>query len=247
MKIEPSLKIEDYVGEIEKVTEPALIVNFLQRIHSSRALLTVTVPGHNELYNSAILEVNARKGYILLDEINPKEGHVLFLKAAKLQAQTRLKGVDLSFDAALQKADGKEGIAFYKVAMPSLVYYRQRRACYRVRIGAGLAVPVQMSSENHMLQGILYDISAGGIGARFNPRLSLEFEHGKIIPHCTIDLPTGNKISSGLEVRFLLADEQHKHLHLGGRFVDLDKAQEKAVERFVADIDRQLRKKMIKD
>ncbi|HKQ31529.1 MAG TPA: PilZ domain-containing protein, partial [Burkholderiales bacterium] len=92
-----------------------------------------------------------------------------------------------------------------------------------------------------------HDISVGGIGAELKMASALELQQGIFIPRCDIVLPNfDGKISSSLEVRFFAKDKKSANIRIGGRFVDLDRSQQHIIERFVAYLDRRLRRKMIK-
>ena len=84
----------EYAGENEKISQPAQIAGLLRRVHEERALLNISVPGSDDQYTSMVLEVNPAKGWMLLDELHPAEGHGRFLATKKFHAHTRLKGVD---------------------------------------------------------------------------------------------------------------------------------------------------------
>lgn len=235
-----------YISPLEKITDPARIANILKRLHQERALLTISLPGSQHLYTSALLKVDTEQGYLLLDELNPRIGHTQFMVAKKALVRARLSGVEVDFSTVLQGVGGESGIAFYQTSLPTLLKYQQRRAYYRVHVGAGHTVPVSIvRREGEAFQGELWDISAGGAGLRLSTTIHLPqpLTQGEILAGCQIHLNADTHISSGLEVRFLSHDEQHKVVRLGGRFVGLDKPQQKKVEQFIAGVDRELRKR----
>ena len=137
-------------------------------------------------------------------------------------------------------------MAFYRIALPARVQYHQRRAFYRVRIGMGLAIPVLIGGGDLPLwQGRLHDLSVGGIGARLER--DARFSVGDTLSSCVIQFPRGTAVSSGLEIRFSKLDENYKQLHIGGRFIDLNSQQRKLIERSVAELERELIRKMPRD
>lgn len=238
----------EYVGGNEKISQPAQIASLLRRVHEERALLTITLSGSDDQYKSVVLEVNLAKGYVLLDELHPPEGHGRFLAAKKFHAHTRLKGVDISFGGILQESTQEGGMALYQVALPTLILYRQRRTSYRVHVGAGLVIPVTLDDEKlRHLQGILCDISTGGIGLRLKADPSLAIDNGAIFSACEIQLPGNERIHSGLELRFVSPVDQRNMVRFGGRFVRLEPSDQKLVEHFVVSLERELLKKRPKD
>jgi flagellar brake protein len=238
----------EYVGETEKITHPGQIASLLKRVHDERALLTVTLPGSDNQYRSAVVEVDLVKGYLLLDELHPAEGHARLIEAKKLYAHTRLKGVDIGFAGVLAESASERGMALYKVPLPALIHYRQRRGSYRVHVGAGLAIPVSLNDKDLLhLEGQLCDISAGGIGVRLKSEQPLSVDNGIVFSECDIRLPGNERIHSGLELRFVSPMDQRNFVRLGGRFVGLERSDKKLVEQFVVSLERELLKKRQKD
>jgi c-di-GMP-binding flagellar brake protein YcgR len=238
----------EYVGETEKITHPGQIAGLVSRMHEERAHLNVTIPGTRGIYNTAVVRVNPASGHFFMDELHPSDGHDHFLHAKKLLAFTRLKGVELSFACHLGNVTVENGLSLYEIPLPDLINYRQRRAAYRVHVGAGLAVPVVLRDRDmQRLEGLLCDISAGGIGAKIKGKHAAAAEEGMIIPECEIQLPSGDTIACALEVRFISPPDAQGNVRIGGKFRALDKSQEKIVERFVVALERELLRKRPKD
>src|SRR5690606_23153810 len=73
----------DYQTHGERITNPAQIVRLLERVKENRALLTITIPGINTIYNSAILGISFEQKHLLLDELLPADGHERLINAAE--------------------------------------------------------------------------------------------------------------------------------------------------------------------
>ncbi len=220
------------------VTVPAQIAHVLQELSASRALVTVTVPGSDQRFTSSILRVDRDGGEVLMDELNPREGHELLIKKRQLRVNARLKGVELGFVAAVIKADPAGGIAVYHVRLPKKLYYNQRRRYYRLVVGVSPQVPVSLEcAEDVSLRGEVHDISVGGIGARFTPNEHEDIKTGQRLEHCAIELPDSGIIRSALEVCFVDRRSQHQ-LKLGGRFLDLTNADQQSISRFITGLER---------
>lgn len=228
-----------YTAKAEKLTDAARIVAILKRLQQQRALLTVTLPESDRLYTSILVNVDADAGHFLLDELDPRAGHAQLLAAKKARVHARLRGVEVNFASQLKGVDTASDAALYTMSLPGLVNYYQRRAAYRARVGMEYPVPVLLKRQNGAsLTGQLEDISAGGVGVRLDDA-ACDLAHGEILPDCRIALGPDHEISADIEVRSLNADA----LHLGARFLDLDKTQARMVERFVAALDRETRKR----
>ncbi len=238
---------QEYSPEIERISLAPQIMSLLRRLQESRSLLSVTVAGSDELYNSAVVEVDTDHGYVLLDELTPVEGHLRLLQSRALHAHARLRGVDISFAGALEETGEKDGIAFYRLPIPALINYRQRRASFRARVGLGTPISVELGSpQTPELDGMLYDISLGGIGAMMHAGKKTDLHQGSVFDKCEIRLPKGHEITCRLEICYVNSDERRHALRIGGRYIDLGRAQEKIIAQFVAAMERELLRKMPK-
>lgn len=233
----------DYDSQTEKINNPARITAILKNILEARTLLRVTLPGSSIEYHSTMLEVNRENNFILLDELNPKEGHERLLKAKKLAVLTHLKGVDVSFANHLQQAFVENDIAIYKIQLPKLLYYRQLRAHFRIPVGI-TEIPVNLILDSEItLAGDVHDISSGGLCIQFATKLPANLKRGILIESCMIDLPDGNKLESKFEVRFCGKEDDKGRTLVGGQFVKLDRQQQRTLERYIAGLDREIRRK----
>ena len=220
------------------VTDRNRIVQFLAGLQERHALISVSLPDTNQLYNSAVLGVSAQAGTVTLDELTPEEGHVRLLGERRLQVFARLDGVSLRFESELIDSATEDGIALYHIRLPELVYHGQKRNHYRVRVAIGLKVPVSLSQDDtQTLNGQLRDLSIGGFGAAFP--IDARIRAGQRIECGWIDLPGGTTVSCGLEIRYAAPDPVHRELRVGAAFLGLTPVQERAVQRCVHDLERE--------
>ena len=230
----------------EKIRDPARIISMLSHIEQDHTLLTVALPGSEHLYNSALLEVSRDPGSFLLDELHPHLGHLQLQAVQRAEIRARYRGVEVSFTSSLIEVGTTDGVAHYRMSLPELLHYRQRRADHRVKVGNAHIIPVHLGFEETAVRGQLWDISAGGASIRLTEPLPQMFAQGDIIPRCAIELTPAQAISGGLEIRLLRHDESRAQWVLGGRFIGLAPAHRKNIERFVAGLDRELCKKLMK-
>ena len=229
----------------DKITDRTLAAAILKRIIDCRALLTVTLPGMSAVYNSAILEINSEQGYLLLDELNPKEGHDKLLELKKLSAMASVKGVEIRFTTTLEKVSLESGISLYQVRFPDIVWYYQKRQNFRITIELGLHIPVQFKLKSgDLIHARLIDISETGIRACTEAYIELEI--GAEIPGCEITLPDGTNISSKFELRFKKFNKKDNTLTIGGRFTDFPKASQRELSRKVSAMQRDMMKRLPK-
>ena len=231
--------------ENELITLPAQIAGVLKRLQEAHVLLRITIPGENQAYLSALLEVHPVDGYLLLDELNPPEGNAALQRARRLGVSAQLQGVDISFTTELLDAGSSAQIAFYRLAMPRGMRYQQRRTSYRARINLARQIPVLLAREDGVtLEGQLYDISMGGIGTRHKPGKTNEVQQGEVWSECIIQLDGKQEIRSAIEVCFIGEDSRSRQMRMGGKFLKLARPQIKIIENFVAALERDWLKKL---
>lgn len=225
-------------GAEERITDPARIVALLRGLKDGHALLSVAVDGESALYTSAVLDVDPARGYLLLDELSPRRGHERLIETRRLRVRARLHGIEVRFPGDVREVGGTAGIAYYQIAVPDTLYYRQRRTHFRVEIGAALVIPVHLErTPDEAFDGALHDLSVGGVGA-YLPETALK--RGDTVPTCVVQIPNAPPVRSALEVCFVRFDEARRKVRIGGRFLGLTPAQHKALARFVAELERKL-------
>lgn len=233
----------EYQSQTTRITNPAQIVTLLRRASEGRELLTVFLRDSTRPYNSAVLEVDTDQGYLLLDELNPLDGHQRLAAGSHLRASCRIRGVELSFRTTVSEISGESGVAYYRVPMPEELHYQQRREHYRVEVGRGLVIPIYLILEpDGKVDGQLCDLSAGGLHMRLETTTLLK--RGQRIDRCTIPLPKGDEFRTALEVRYARFEDNAKWLRVGARFLDLSRAQRNRIQRVVAQIERELIRKL---
>lgn len=230
--------------QYELIDEPAKISKLLERMQNAHTLLSVRVPGSNLAYNSMILQIDAGREWITLDELHPGEGHTRLLEARKLTANGDFDGVELVFDATVIEHDKQSNIYFYRVSFPQRVKYFQRRSSYRVRVLKSSSLPVILVVDaSNYLQGQLHNVSAGGVAIRFTRPLPGIIQRGQLIPECELRLPEGEKIVCSVEIRHVAREGQTSNTLVGARFSKLGTVQQRTLNRFIASIERELRRK----
>lgn len=237
---------ETLIGQqFEVVDDPAKIHALLEHVQTSRAMLSVKVPTAPKTYNSMIMEIDAAHHWITIDELHPAEGHTLFLAQRKLTVFGVYDGVDIRFDAPLLEVGKQSDISFYKIKFPGTLKYYQRRSSYRVRLLRASAIPViLMFGPGDYAKGELYNISTGGMGIKFTRTIPKNTDPGQLIPECEIRFPDGDKFICALEARHMIHIKSNDQALLGARFIRLNGAQQRTINRFIATLEREARRKV---
>ncbi len=229
----------------ERITDDHYIADLLHRVMESRSQLTVTLPGVSGTYNSAILRLDAERGYVLLDELHPTYGHSKLIEIGRLNVRATVKGVEIRFPAVLQDVGSESGVSRYRAAIPGEVFYRQRRAHFRVNAGAAAALDVSLELPGgRSISGRIADISEGGIGVELPADAPLS--QGDRL-QCHMTLPNNTQFSCKLEVRHLRLAKSGKIARIGGLFLDLPNHRRKLLARVVANIQRTMIRTLPRD
>lgn len=231
-------RASDYQGKTEKITHAPQIIGLLRRVRDQRILLSVSVPGHGELFTSLLLEVDPERNRILLDELNPRAGHELVRETRQLRVHCQCQGVELGFACQVEIGQGKSGICYYRAALPEAINYLQRRGSYRVRVGLDLALFLQLPvDETTLIEGELFDLSMGGLGANVDTKLRLE--RGQILP-CVLNLPKTDPLQLEIEIRFVHAEEHKPTQRIGASFRNMQPRQQTLLRRLVTQLEREM-------
>ena len=232
---------------MDRITLAPFILGLLKRIQNQRAILTVTLPGSDKNYNSAILEINEEQAYLAIDELSPESGHPLLLDIKELRARTRVEGARTSFSTTLIDAGRESGIAYYNLALPTEIDYLQQRASYRVKTGVAQPIPVTLiHAEDQTIKGELQDLSIGGLSIRVaHKQLPVTLKTTDTLP-CCFRLTQDEEIRCMLEIRSIRHKDNSTPVRLGCRFINMSTPQQKIIQRHIIALEREQIKKMPK-
>ncbi len=234
----------DYQQQYEEVTSATRITAILRPLQQQHSIVSIAVPSAKCLYNSTLLEVNPEQGYLLLDELHPREGHARLGTASKIGLSAHREGIEIKMILEISEIGSDNGVAFYKTPYPKLIRYRQRRRAFRVPVSAAQPIPVELVDEqDNAFCGELHDISAEGMCVRFPPKAAIPEGEKTQALTCTITLPGEKRVKGRFILRRITQHETSRCIQVGGNFDQLDKTQARLIERFVLEIQRESRRK----
>ncbi len=228
-----------------KITGAKQIIALLTQAHTAHCLFFARFKDQPEQFTTALLGVYPKHGFLVLDELSPKEGHELLLQDGSPQLIGKIDGVDLRFDTRLIEAREKSGIAFYKMTLPESVIYRQLRQDHRVSTGA-LKLPFRGyrgKGYQQGLRGYVCDLSRSGIGVILEETVTTLYP-GEVLPACTVKLPGAGEVLFSLEVRHSRPNKQREITRIGGRFEEIDADSRKKIVRLINELERQQCKRL---
>ena len=221
------------------ITNPDKITKLLQDIEEASPLCTINIDGKTEEFSSSILEVNLEKKQLIIDELHPENGNHYLTKDHKLKLTTIHNGIRLAFQLTNIKPGSSQGIAYYKVNIPSRIYYPQRRSSPRIQINL-LNIPFSGTSNNThaSISGYIFDLSRGGVGI-ISQNNRARVKRGDIIQNCQIQLDE-SRIKFDLTARFIKpVSSGTEKTQIGGYFINLPPKDQKKLEYFVASLERE--------
>ena len=234
--------ISEALGDSKKtpkylVTKKNEIVALLKQAHKKKAFFTVQITNQDESYTTALLGIYPEHDLVALDEFSPAPGHKRFLQQKEAKVTGRVNGVELRFKAALIGVGKKSDVAFYKVKMPTALYFCQQRQSYRVSLkGANIPFFSPGGGAIPSVRGFLLDISAGGVGVILDKKVSLS--RGNMLEVCTITVPDKGEVQFKMQVDVVRDNAQGGGINFGGHFCDLSEAEQAVLQKYIAEAQR---------
>ena len=211
----------------------------MHRIQNSRAMLTVNIPGSEDSYLSAVLDVNDDEGYIVIDELNTPAGHRALCLMKHLEISTRLEDREIKFQCELAAEGEDNGISYYKIPFPENLEHQLRRKHLRIAAPRGKRLAVHMHTElEDLVTGELIDLSSGGFSALLSRESADKVRHGDLVPKCMLYLGGPEPIEAELEIRYCEDKRYHSKPRLGGKFINMPQTSERRLQRYISQIDR---------
>jgi c-di-GMP-binding flagellar brake protein YcgR len=237
----PESSLDDYVPRAEIILTRSEVLDILQRLVLNRLFVTVNLPDSATPYNSTILEVDHQGGSFILDELYPEDGHRRLVENGALRVRARLQGAEVSFSSEMRDVGEEAGIAYYRVAAPESVRYRQRRRAFRVAADnlADIPVLLKLEGREEPISALLHDISAGGLSFWLAPDAGVWLSPLQRIPLCEVRVPGATPLLTELEVRNVRLDDVRREHIVGARFVTAEPQVRQRIGRIVAAFQRE--------
>lgn len=220
------------------LVEPDKIVSLLSEIEVSSPLCTIQFEGSEDEYSSSILGIKAEKNLIILDELIPKEGNLRLQQQKSLKLSTYHKGIYLSFNLNDIESGSSRGIIYYKAALPTRIYYPQRRRSPRIEISSiDIAFTGVSERTGVNVSGYLFDLSRGGAGIDM-PANRARIQRGDKLKNCKISFEDYT-MDFDFSVRFVkAASGTSSKVQIGGSFENLSPKSQSKLSYFITSLER---------
>lgn len=220
------------------LVEPDKITSLLTEIEVSSPLCNIQFEGTEDEYSSSILGIKPEKNLIILDELIPAEGNLRLQQLKALKLSTYHKGIYLSFNLNNIESGSSRGIVYYKAALPTRIYYPQRRKSPRIEIST-IDIAFKGISERTgvNVSGYLFDLSRGGAGIDL-PSNRARIQRGDVIKKCQISFEDYT-MDFDFSVRFVKAAAgSSSKVQIGGSFENLSPKSQSRLSYFITSLER---------
>jgi c-di-GMP-binding flagellar brake protein YcgR len=219
-----------------RINASTQILSLLNRLRDSMKLLGIAATGDTEFYPSTIIEVNKKTATILFDQIRNPKGHSNIRRSDSLRVNAVLDGVRLQFVARLLNVDGD----LYATALPDYLLYFQKRDNYRIRVTRNQIALSAVTDSGEVIQGVLVDISATGLGLMIKGGEQLELEDR--LSNVRFTLPGGEEFQCDLLIRYIQNMEREKSQHIGCEFIKLNPTELNTIKHSISNLEREMLK-----
>ncbi|MEO4048329.1 flagellar regulator YcgR PilZN domain-containing protein [Pseudomonas sp. CAU 1711] len=226
------------------LTAPLEIFANLRLLLQGRDPLIIKFKDRNQRFQSFLVEINRERAVIALDELVPGEGERYLQSGEPFTVEAFHDGIRIAWECADPVHIGElQGARCYWCHLPERMIYHQRRNAFRASLGQGQLVNIELSGArlSPPLKGQMLDISATGCRLRFPGNVTERLQPGQVYEHFVAMLPIGTLTTAG-ELRHLRFEEKANMTFAGLRFHRMDGLEQRHVERFVYQLQREARR-----
>lgn len=218
------------------------IFGVLRALQAERSSVNVQFDNGAQLYNTMILEANLAERYFLMDEVTPRDGHRKIEDGVSFSIRASINGIkvhakDLVRGRILKNADG----IYYQIPFPAKMLYMQRREAFRAYVPGSMAAIARFSSPERekFLNGRVINMSATGIRVSFPGQIEPELQMNESFDAYIQIQALEQNLDVKLEIVYYEYNKDRDQTMCGCRFVDLQRANQIIINRFVTFLQRE--------
>jgi len=220
------------------------IIATLRQLQHNHDPLVIQFKDRAQRFQSYLVEIDKDRARVALDEIIPTDGERFLKQGETFNVEAFRDGVRVAWTCDHDVQLGElEGAPCYWAPLPTEVIYHQRRSAFRAPLKQGDLVKVVLSGDKlrEPLSGHLLDISATGCKLRFAGNLGQQLSNGQVHERLTAYLPFGN-MTCAVELRHVQYEDKVDMTFVGTRFHRLNGLEQRQIERFVYQLQREARR-----
>jgi c-di-GMP-binding flagellar brake protein YcgR len=223
---------------------PMEIIANLRQLQEAHDPLIVTFHERNQRFQSYVVAVDRDKNLMILDELMPSDGERYLVNGEAFNIETFHDGVRIAWQCEQNvRITEHQGARCYFSPIPPEMTYHQRRSAFRAPLKQSESIKIELAGDKlrTALPGQLLDISATGCKLRFPGSLSSNLQAGQVYERFTAMFPFG-AMTTALEVRHVQYEEKLDTTFVGARFHRINGQEQRLVERFVYQLQREARR-----
>ncbi|KIQ02592.1 MULTISPECIES: flagellar brake protein [Pseudomonas] len=223
---------------------PVEIVANLRLLQQHHDPLVIVFHERNQRFQSYVIEVDRDQNLLVLDEMMPSDGERYMQNGEAFRVESLHDGVRIAWDCPTgMQASEYQGERCYVGGIPGEVLYHQRRNAFRAALKQSDQVKVEIigAKLRTPLEGLMLDISASGCKVRLPGNASEKLQPGQVYEGFYALLPVG-RLEAAVELRHARYDDKLDLTFAGLHFANLSGLQQRLVERFVYQLQREARR-----
>ena len=228
-----------------KVISTALEISAtLRMLKESHDPLIITFHERSQRFQSYLIDVDRDTATLAFDEMIPRDGERFLEAGEPFRVEGFHDGVRIAWECTTQLTiDDKDGHRSYHGALPNEIVYHQRRNAFRAALKLADLVSVKVDGDKikPAIEGKLLDVSATGCKLRFEGDISERLQLGQVYERFEAALPFGT-MATPVELRYLHFEERLNITFAGMRFHNMSGGVQRQVERFVYQLQRDVRR-----
>ncbi len=238
---------QEYDDERFITRHPVAIAQILNELAKNKTTLNLSFNYGQDEGLTTVIGVSRDKKFVYMDK-SLDAGFNTRLLNSKSVTFAKTDGIKVRWTSkTLTAVRLKDGEAF-KIPLPKSLYRFQRRDFFRSLTPTVEPVlcylPYESAGEDaeETLVLTLVDASLGGIGTLIEIPLGAALELEKIFPHCKITLPGLGELDTSLCVKHMTETMMlngTKKLRVGFKFIGLSRAEERYVQQYVVQMERE--------
>lgn len=225
----------------------AEIAAVLRTLAQRRGLVSAYFNGGRSFLLTSVLDLDAKKGELVLDCGREEEINRKALLAEQLLLTATVDKVKVQFNLGRLSETRHAGLPAFSAALPDSLLRLQRREHFRLTTPVSkplkLVATIRRSDGSAMLiDAALLDISGGGIGLMTTLNLAAGLPRGALIADCKVTLPDEGLLLANLYVRNKLEVTTRGGAHyvrVGCQFMALPAARMSMVQRYITRVERE--------
>lgn len=192
--------------------------------------------------STGIMDVDVKGKRFATDPLLPKETNRLLTTGAVVLLSFTHQGIRHQFECLWLGSEGKDDQLRHWFDFPKGIEQIQLRDAFRVKFSQAHPIKVALThAEKPPITGTLADLSATGMRMRTQGLLNPEPERGEVYNSCHFVLSDGQAITCAASLMHWQHDTELGVTFMGIRFEQLDGGTQRALNRYLNELQRKQR------